>query len=660
MQIHGYGQVTPAPNFQSTAKEITLDLVARDGKGRIVRDLRAEDLQVFDSGVPITLTSLHLRDARQPNNDSQQRSQPVVLLFDALPSDAAALARSAADEILRVAGDNIDFAVLVLRPRLQFLQKFTHNRNSLLEAVASATRTGRGKANVGYDSPENAMRVLASPPSQSSPLDGQNEITEATDLPGKEALILRDLLTTSQEYAMAQNASPALNALLALAQQMGALPGRKSIVYFSDTLPTDALSAAFLERMAHAANRSSVSVYTFDVSGISIWAHTQSSRMLTAANGAAVAPDTSTPRTLKTGNLDSLDVQERSLRSDRSQSGLRDLAARTGGFFVENSNDLRKAARRFVDDVNGYFEANFVPPAHRDSGEFYPIEVRTMRRGIRILARAGYVAKASSVGGAESFEAPLLEALSAADLPRDREIRAALVCFGRESQDRVTASLAVDIPLREMTLLEDSDSKFFGMHFTALAIVRDSSGRILQKISRDVPYRGALDQEGRVKQDVYSFTGRFSVLPGEYRLEAVVLDRNSGKTGAWHSLVHVEASSAASVSDVVLAQRFEPLTPDQPASDPFVFGKARVVPDLAREFPSVREAPVWVFFRRSRPQVSSGDSKVSLEIRRGEELLATSELKPADDSSGTLVPYLAMLSLKNLMPGRYELIAKVE
>jgi hypothetical protein len=72
------------------------------------------------------------------------------------------------------------------------------------------------------------------------------------------------------------------------------------------------------------------------------------------------------------------------------------------------------------------------------------------------------------------------------------------------------------------------------------------------------------------------------------------------------------------------------------------------------------EAPVWVFFRRSRPQVSSGDSKASLEIRRGEELLATSELKPADDSSGTLVPYLAMLSLKNLIPGRYELIAKVE
>jgi hypothetical protein len=431
-------------------------------------------------------------------------------------------------------------------------------------------------------------------------------------------------------------------------------------VYFSDTLPTDSRSRTLLERVASAANRSSVSVYAFDVSGISIWAHTQSARMLTSANGAAVAPSNAAPTTLRTGNLDGLEMEEASLRANPSPSGLRELTANTGGFYVENSNDLRKAARQFVDDVGGYFAATFVPPPHPENGEFRRITVRTTRRGVRIQARKGYVASASIVSGTEAFEAPLYETLSAADLPHDRDIRAAVICFGMESQDRVTASLAVQVPLREMSLLEDPDANLLNLHFTVLAIIRDPAGAVLLKVSRDVPYRGALDQKDRVRQDVYTFSSPFRALPGDYRVDAAVLDGTSGKAGAWRGQVHVEAPSAPSLSDVSLVQRFEPVTPQTTSSDPFVYGSGRVVPDLAREFPSQRESPVWVFFRRASPRGTRVDSKVYLEIRRGDELVATKELKPAGDSSGNLIPYLASLSLKNLQPGRYDLTARVE
>ncbi|MCL6506865.1 MAG: hypothetical protein K6T59_07555, partial [Bryobacteraceae bacterium] len=41
-------------------QEVLLDLVVRDKRGRLVRDLRPEEIEVYDDGVPVKLTGFRL------------------------------------------------------------------------------------------------------------------------------------------------------------------------------------------------------------------------------------------------------------------------------------------------------------------------------------------------------------------------------------------------------------------------------------------------------------------------------------------------------------------------------------------------------------------------------------------------------------------------
>jgi hypothetical protein len=65
-------QSTPSTTLATNVEEVSFDLVARDGKGRIVRDLRPEELQVFDNGAPVKLTSLRINET-SPQTPGQTR-----------------------------------------------------------------------------------------------------------------------------------------------------------------------------------------------------------------------------------------------------------------------------------------------------------------------------------------------------------------------------------------------------------------------------------------------------------------------------------------------------------------------------------------------------------------------------------------------------------
>src|SRR5882757_8470959 len=69
-----YGQQTPAPaqvpsdgkaTIATTTEEVVLDLIVRDKKGRPVRDLKAEELEITDGDQPTTIRSLRFTEFEQ-------------------------------------------------------------------------------------------------------------------------------------------------------------------------------------------------------------------------------------------------------------------------------------------------------------------------------------------------------------------------------------------------------------------------------------------------------------------------------------------------------------------------------------------------------------------------------------------------------------------
>ena len=53
-------QEPPPPTFKAESQVVVLDVVARDGKGRPVPDLRSDEIQVFEDGKPCSIQSFRL------------------------------------------------------------------------------------------------------------------------------------------------------------------------------------------------------------------------------------------------------------------------------------------------------------------------------------------------------------------------------------------------------------------------------------------------------------------------------------------------------------------------------------------------------------------------------------------------------------------------
>ncbi|MFI4944104.1 MAG: hypothetical protein ACHP85_12615, partial [Burkholderiales bacterium] len=150
--------------FPTSTELVLLDLVARDKNGRLVTDLRPNELEVLEDGKPVSIVSLRLvkagseaapRDPMAPASESAApstggtalttaasplREALLVLVFDRLSPDAATLARAAAtDFVKRPFPTGTWVAVLEIGTALRLTGSLTQDRGQVPAAIASAT-----------------------------------------------------------------------------------------------------------------------------------------------------------------------------------------------------------------------------------------------------------------------------------------------------------------------------------------------------------------------------------------------------------------------------------------------------------------------------------------------------------------------------------------
>ena len=167
--------------------------------------------------------------------------------------------------------------------------------------------------------------------------------------------------------------------LLTVVQQLSSIPGRKTIVFFSEGLPVSPALSARLDYVIDVANRANVTAYAVDAKGL------RSKSLLTNArkemddfaeerlNQVTTGSDrTEQPLTM------AFERVEDTLRLD-SRTGLARLSEETGGFLIEQTNDLSSAFRRIDEDNQLSLPAHLLAEEHgvrrqvpRDSGEGPP------------------------------------------------------------------------------------------------------------------------------------------------------------------------------------------------------------------------------------------------------------------------------------------------
>lgn len=650
----------PAAGLVSNVDEVSLDVVVRK-KNKPVTTLTPADLAITDNGTAVKIASMSLVTGKFSG------TRNVALIFDRMDSSGAGNARELAEKVLKQipVSHGFAFSVLGIGARLRLYENFTDDRRHLTQAIRAATGTGRDDSSSENESSEKNLLAIVKTGADTSG-------TRVTPDERLAAQTILEALQDSQRIIQEQHTTMALAGLLAMARAERRLPGRKIIFYFTEGSRFNANSADLLSTIIGTANRSGVSIYTIDTNVLNeetaqgLLATMALGNSVSMANSRVSAPaaptgppptpfgDMSTPG-MKTMISDQIDrLQYRGSKGDNTL--LAELARETDGGHVPAGANPKKVVREMLQDVSTYYEISYVPPFKEYDGKFRSVAIRPRDRKLQVHTRSGYYAVPPQESAAfKLFEAPLLKIFEQGQLPSDLKFESRVLQLGDVGGGDVNA-LAIEIPVAELTTHDDPNTNLYSLHASIVAQIKDKSGNVIEHFSEDVPRHGALDTKDSAQYSTVSMQRHFMAQPGEYTLEAAVVDRNSGKVGAIRSKFSIlPAASGPWLSDVVLVQRMDPFPAEVDSTEPMRYGDRRIVADVNGQMAQgVKKIDLFSIIHAGGQ--GGAPPRLELTVLRNNEAIAQVPLQLRPMTENVAVPYVASIQSGSLPPGEYQVI----
>jgi VWFA-related protein len=249
------GQQPAAPSQD----DVVLDVIVKDRRGRPVKDLKPEEIEISDSGAKQTPSSVRMIDgpnAVTPGSvtplDPVRQTRLVTIVFEQLDEDARRLAKLAMNDLLKQeSGTHVHFGIVGINQQIVLLQPFTTDRNLLKKAIENAT-SGNQMIRLVEQSDAAKKQLRAFPPN-------------ASDVDKKVAQVMLDM--TRETMSTMDGTRATVFSLLSLVRGLASMPGRKTLLYISTGIwmPTH-LDEPF-RSIISTANRANVSVYALDARG---------------------------------------------------------------------------------------------------------------------------------------------------------------------------------------------------------------------------------------------------------------------------------------------------------------------------------------------------------------------------------------------------------
>jgi VWFA-related protein len=661
-------QAQEQATIRTTANEVVVDVVVRDKKGKLIKGLTAADFVIQEDGAKQTITSLResggtlsLEDSSKVGTAARTPSDPTrpvrlfSLVFDRLGIDSRRLARQAAyDFIKEELAPDVYVGVFYTDQRLNVVQSYTKDRVKLRAAidrvVGSNAMTDYANANASLQSAKDGTSgstgaAAAAAGSGGANVDGAGMAAESMNR------MLTDMLEFAETSGREQQGRFSIFGLWAIVKEQSRLPGRKTVMFFSEGLQLPNAVMHQFQSMISAANRANVSVYTIDARGLSTSGDNalgsdMMNRSLRVSQGAY------------RGSSGAAVTREDAMQFDRAldairanpQVALQELAEATGGFLIANMNDFRKPLQRVVEEMGSYYEIIYRPSNMNLDGGFRVITVKVPGvSDAKIQARNGYFALPSLNGKPVApFEVPLLNALQKKPAPREVDYRAAVTPF-RPGQ----AVIVFDMPMKDLAFTLNAEKTAYRSHFSFLALIKDEQGQVVDKISRDLPVDEPAAKLEGFKQGRAIFTKPVNLPAGRYTLESAASDNEGGKIAARRVAVVVPPREGPlALSGITLIRRVDKAPPQPDAGDPFIVMQNRVIPTLNDKILNKALSLYFVVY----PNPGSSEKPAALlEFFKDEMKLGEGAVElpaPLDDGR---IPYIANIPADKFQPGLYEI-----
>lgn len=669
------------PSFRADSTDVLVDVVVRDKKGRMMRGLSRGDVMVNEDGIEQSISSFRevTRPAAEPiagatpagaHQEGVQVSATVrlvSLIYDRLGPDGRRLSRQASLDFLRKdLGPNVYYAIFTVDRGFQIVQQYTNDHDRLRRAIEAATAGERsdfnndlaglqGAANASSGSEGASAAVSASAQGGTGPggaVDGAALSNEQAGRMAKEMLDFSEMISREDLGRMS------VFSLWAIIKELKKLPGRKTALYFAEGVQMPNGLVEHFKSMISEANLANVSVYAVDARGLTTTGDQSqaNARLSEAARWSQYARSTQTESA--EGNKQEFRTFDRAVDSLRAnqQNVMMELAESTGGLLVANTNDLRPNLQRLSEEFNTYYEITYHPKNQVYDGRFRAIAVTVSRNDAVVQARNGYFALPQMEGQTVfTYEVPLLRTLARTPLPRDVDFRAAVLQYRQQFGMR-QAAVVFDLPLKDIRFEKDEKAGKYRTHITVLALVKDAEGRVVAKLSRDVPLNEPLDRLGGFQQGRFIVTRPAYLQPGRYTVESVAADQEGQRVAAKKSVLVVPtaAPAAAEMSDIALVRRLDKPSEVRDPQDPLQIEAGRIVPTLADTVPSGAGNLLSLFFTLYPASSAKGPPALILELIKDGEVVARSKPPlPQADATGA-IPYLANTPLNTIKAGQYQ------
>ncbi len=680
-------QTTPSdqtPTFKVGGEEVVLDVVVRDKKGKVVSDLKPTDFAVSDNGEKRSIKSFRLVQGNEAITSTGTHSQLdplrqirlITLIFQAGSQDARRLSRDAGLSLLKTdLGQNFFMSVFTIDHKLEAIQTFTNDRELLKKAIERATG---GSTEFASDN----LRVRAQLEQILGPMQGggtslQDRVDSMSNgsAPGATgaaaapnggaaanaamAQMMMHIVDSTKEDSASDYGRSTIFSLLNAVKEQYRLPGRKSVLYFSEGFSIPQGMEEPFKNVISIANRANVSFYPVDARGLSTYSPNRSAVDMGSGAAAASKANANSATGVNTDMARSVDKSIESGRAN-TQDTLANLAKSTGGDLIANTNDFKGRLKRLTDDMQTYYEISYDPEITSYNGAFRAVSVRTEDATLRVQSRSGYFALPPSMtsGGKviTAYELPLLKALDEKPLPHSFAFQSTGMHFLGDS-GAPTCDVVVDIPLGNMTLQEDKATATFTGKLAYVALVKGQDGQIVKKFNQEVPLKvPAANVETFKGSSHFVYAEHFDLAPGRYTLETAVLDGAGEKISARKSSFMVPPpGTTLAMSSVAVIRNMKQKDANAPANDPLVMQDKVVSPTVS---PVIKKSEMegLPFYMVIYPNKGATDKPtLKMVFSRDGQVLGSGMAPLSDADSKGRIQYVATAPIAKLEPGSYQI-----
>ncbi len=421
--------------FNTTAKEVVVDVSVTDSKGHPVKGLSLADFQIEEDRRPQKIKYFHEFDgsagtaasvpAPKPppnvfsNNATPAGSQPLVAVVLDFVNTSFQDQQHAKEQLLKFLlkkPSGMQFALFLFSDGLKMLHGFTADQNRLAATVNGKESFGR-------------MHLKAT-------ADLTRMISLAKERAALDPSVQSEVQQLVQEQAenrvndLDRRVALTVDAFTQLARYLDGLPGRKNVVWLSGSFPRgffaetqmngdspNGLSAEVrnygeqLRKMNDLLADAHIAVYPVDVRGItndSVYsaetsidpragAAPGSQAQSQAPSGVNLGPmggaGTNTAASIQPPSPLQRQMQEERDSRSAEQATMGDVAEATGGKAFYNTNGIQQAVEAAVEQGSSYYMFSYSSDNGSVDGKFRKLRVSHARKGYRLAYRRGYYAE---------------------------------------------------------------------------------------------------------------------------------------------------------------------------------------------------------------------------------------------------------------------------